>query len=39
MGVRLRERTTHLFEGLFEPGPRPPADKPEDKKPEEKRPE
>jgi len=24
VGARLRARTTHLFEGLFEPGPKPP---------------
>ena len=37
VGSRLRARTTHLFEGLFEPGPKPPADdakvKVDDKKP------
>ena len=36
--TRLRSRTTHLFEGLFEPGPKPPqatptADGTEEKKP------
>ncbi len=33
VGARLRERTTHLFEGLFEPGPKAP--KPGDAVPKE----
>ena len=33
--TRLRARTTHLFDGLFDPGPKPPPTEPGDKPPEE----
>jgi hypothetical protein len=26
LGAALRDRTTHLFEGIFEPAPKPPAE-------------
>ena len=28
LGTSLRERTTHFFEGMFDPAPKPPADPP-----------